>query len=253
MSGPDRAAELAHTIPTSPYDALRKPPRVRVEVVRELSRSGAGFLQLREAELQNHHEDGRVSAPYRYFLVERPLLDAVAIVLFRRRAAGVEVVLRSQLRPPLSFRHAYAVPLAAEGTGAVQWEIPAGLVEPGEAGPAGLFERASAETAEEVGIALPPARFAQLGEPSSLSPGLIAEKLFFVFAEVRDDDRRCTATGDGHPVEEGSRSLFVSLADALRAIDDGLVHDVKTEIGLRRLRAHVLGDEAARERSEAAG
>ena len=229
--------EQARSIPTSPYDALRSPPAVRIALLRDISRSGVGFLRLREAELQNHHGDGHVSAPYRYFLVERPLLDAVAIVLYRRRPHGVELVLRSQLRPPLSFRAEYEVPLAADGTGAVQWEIPAGLIEAGEQGTLGLFARASAEAREEVGLVLPPERFSLLGPPSSLSPGLIAEKLHFVAVEVRDDDARCEITGDGHPVEEGSVSLFVSLSDALRAIDEGLVHDVKTEIGVRRLRA----------------
>ena len=227
--------EHARTIPSSPYDALRSPPVVRVALVRDISRSGAGFLRLRETELQNHHADGRVSAPYRYFMVERPLLDAVAIVLYRRRPHGLELVLRSQLRPPLSFREEYDVPLPALGTGAVQWEIPAGLVEAGEHGTAGLFKRASAEAREEVGLVLPPERFALLGRPTSLSPGLLAEKLHFVGVEVHDDDLRCPITGDGHPVEEGSLSLFVSLKDALRAIDEGLVHDVKTELGVHRL------------------
>lgn len=208
---------------------------VEVELIREVSRSSAGFLEVRELELRNHYADGVRSAPYRYFVVERAYLDAVAIVLYRRRGARAELVLRSQLRPPLAFRRDYEVPLPALGTGAVQWEIPAGLVEAGERGTAGLFARASAEALEEAGLALPAARFELLGPPTSLSPGLIAEKLHFVCAEVMPDDPQVAPGGDGHAVEERSVSMFVTLEDALAAIEDDLVHDIKTEVGIRRL------------------
>lgn len=194
----------------------------------------AGFLQLREVELQNHYR-GEISAPYRYFMVERSRLDAVAVVLFREHSGELELVLRSQLRPPLCFRPEYEVPLVALGTGAVQWEIPAGLVESGEQGLAGLFARASAEAREEVGVLLPPERFRTLGSASSLSPGLIAEKLHFVCAEILDTDEWELAEGDGHAVEQHSTSLFVPLSTALAAIEQGVVHDVKTEVGIHRL------------------
>lgn len=217
--------------------ALPAPPVVEIELLRELSRPREGFLGIREVELRNRYEDGATSAPYRYFMVDRERLDAVAIVLFRRSAGGLELVLRSQLRPPLHFRGDYDVPLEARGTGAVQWEIPAGLMEPGERGTEGLFVRASAEAREEVGLDVAPSRFALLGPPVSLSPGLIGEKLHFVAAELRDDDARHAPSGDGHAVEEGSRSLLVSLPRALEAIDQGRVHDIKTELGIRRLAA----------------
>jgi ADP-ribose pyrophosphatase len=220
--------------------ALGHPPVIHVDVLRDhLEEQGgapAGFLWVRQLTLQNRHADGHVSQPYAYSLVERRLLDAVVITLFRRTPEGtVEVVLRSQLRPPMAFRARYDVPLLALGTGAVQWEVPAGLLEAGERGEAGLFQRASAEALEEVGYTLAPERFSLLGPPASLSPGLMAEKLHFAHAELRDDDLRSPATGDGHAVEEGSVSVFVRLADALQAVDTGLVHDVKTEIALRRL------------------
>ncbi len=191
--------------------------------------------------LQNQYVDGRLSAPYDYFMAERSLLDAVAIVLYRRLQSGsVELVLRSQLRPPLAFRDRFDVPLLAAGTGAVQWEVPAGLVEHGERGEAGLFKRASAEALEEVGYDLAPERFSMLGSPSSLSPGLIAEKLHFVCAELAADEPCGMAAGDGHAVEEGSVSVFVELKDALSALAAGLIHDVKTEVALYRL-AQLVG------------
>jgi ADP-ribose pyrophosphatase len=220
---------------------IEAPPSIQVEVLHDHPGPKAGFLWIRHLTLQNRYADGRTSAPYEYFLVERTLLDAVTIVLYRRTdVGGIEVVLRSQLRPPLAFRAHYDVPLPAEGTGAVQWEIPAGLVEPGERGDEGLFRRASAEALEEVGLEIAPERFSLLGHAASLSPGLIAEKLHFVCAEIRADEQPGEASGDGHAVEEGSVSLFIPLERALEAVDAGLVHDVKTEVALHRL-ARLVG------------
>jgi ADP-ribose pyrophosphatase len=220
----------------SEREPLAEPPKIAIEVVTDRVAARGAFLSLRELELRNRYEDGTRSALYRYFMVERALLDAVCVVLYRRPGGEPEVLLRSQLRPPLWFRADYEVPLLAPGTGAVQWEVPAGLVEPGERGEAGLFARARAETLEEVGLELPLERFASLGPPTSLSPGLIAEKLHFVCAEVFDTDPHAQAAGDGHPVEEGALSRFVPLTDALLAIDAQRLHDVKTEVALFRLR-----------------
>ena len=105
----------------------------------------------------------------------------------------------------------------------------------GEHGDAGLFARAAAEAHEEVGYLLSPDRFSTLGPATSLSPGLIAEKLHFVQAEIRADDVLAGPEGDGHPVEDHARSLYVPLDAALRAVDEGMVHDVKTEVGICRL------------------
>ncbi|HEY6881864.1 MAG TPA: hypothetical protein VI299_27740 [Polyangiales bacterium] len=239
MSHSGLVEERAPIASCSLHEALPPPPRIEVEVLREVRRENTTFLTLRELSLRNRYPDGTESTPYLYSLTERVLLDAVALVLFRRRAEHVEIVLRSQLRPPLAFRSDYDVPLLALGTGAVQWEIPAGLVELGERGEAGLSGRAAAEALEEVGVRLAPARFKTLGPATSLSPGLIAEKLHYVCAEILDDDVWQPAAGDGHAVEEHSTSLFVPLPVALRALDEGTIHDVKTELGIARLVRHL--------------
>lgn len=248
MSKRAESAPHAGGQPLAPYRALASPPEVEVELLRDVARVGSGFLRVREAELQNRYGDGTHSEPYRYFMVERERLDAVALVLYRREPHGVSLLLRAQLRPPLAFRADYEVPLAAHGSGAVQWEIPAGLMEPGERGEAGLFARASAEALEETGFVLAPARFRLFGPPSSMSPGMIAEKLHFVCAELRHDDEQRAAAGDGHAVEERSACVLVSLDDALRALDEQLVHDIKTEVGIRRLHAFAQ-QEPLRERA----
>jgi ADP-ribose pyrophosphatase len=224
-------------------DTLPQPPAIEVKVRSDQRPDQRGFVWLRQVELQNRYADGSESAPYTYYFVERKQLDAVCLALWRRGEAGPEIILRSQLRPPLAFRAEYDVPLRAEGTGAVQWEVPAGLVEAGEHGESGLFARAAAEALEEVGVSLPRERFFMLGHATSLSPGLIAEKLHFVHAEILESDERSGPKGDGHPVEDHAESLFVRLPTALEAVASGLVHDIKTEIAIRRL-AELLAAEA---------
>jgi hypothetical protein len=72
---------------------------------------------------------------------------------------------------------------------------------------------------------------------------VIAEKIHFVIAEILDTDEWRVADGDGHELESHSLSVFVSLAAALAAVDSGLVHDLKTELGLRRV-ASTFGSRA---------
>lgn len=221
----------------SQHGPLTAPEGVELEVLQD-AREGASeaFLWVRRLQLVNRYPDGVKSAPYDYYMVERKRMDAVCVVLYRDGPEGAEILLRSQLRPPLHFRREYEVPLPAVGTGSVQWEVPAGLIEPGELGEAGIIARAQAETLEEVGLQLPASRYVLLGGPTSLSPGLLAEKLHFVCARVHDSDPKGEALGDGHAVEERSVSRFVPLAEALRALQAGLLHDVKTEVALSRLR-----------------
>lgn len=218
---------------------LGEPPSIEIEVVTSEVTRDEAFLRVRKLTLVNRHPNGTRSAPYRYFMVERDLLDAVCIVIFRRSAAEPEILLRTQLRPPLWFRNEYEVPLPAMGTGAVQWEVPAGLVERGERGEAGLLSRAQAETLEETGFDLPLSRFGLLGGATSLSPGLIAEKLHYVYAEVLATDEQGVARGDGHAVEEHSECRFVPLSQVREALRQGQLHDIKSEVALSRLRTHV--------------
>jgi len=61
------------------------------------------------------------------------------------------------------------------------------------------------------------------------------ELFHFVAAEVADQIPVPPA-GDGSPFEEGARLEWVGLDDALRRCATGEIEDMKTEIGLRRLR-----------------
>lgn len=202
-------------------------PDVEIDVVEDRSataRCDVGFLRLRRLTLRNRYADGARSETYAYDLVDRTALDAVAIVLVERLPAGVHVCLRSAIRPPLALR----------GERAVQWEVPAGLIEPGEEGEAGVRACAAREALEEVGAALAPEAFELLGGPVTLSPGVLAERLHFAVADV-DPAAFGAPTEDGTPVEERARVRFLPLAEALAACGSGVVSDIKTELAIRRL------------------
>jgi ADP-ribose pyrophosphatase len=68
------------------------------------------------------------------------------------------------------------------------------------------------------------------------SPGMCAEQFHFVCAEVPGDAPVVTPSGDGSPFEEGARLEWVPLDEALRRCASGEIQDLKTEVGLRRLR-----------------
>ncbi|MEZ4326262.1 MAG: NUDIX hydrolase [Polyangiales bacterium] len=213
-------------------------PSISIEVVDDQSataRCDQGFLKLRRLRLKNRYQDGTESAPYPYDVVDRAALDAVVMLLHRTGPDGVEVCIRSSLRPPLGVRTR-----TETQTVSVLWEVPAGLIEPEEAAGVsvdgvlpGVRSCAARETLEETGYVVPEERFEPLGRMTYLSPGVLAERLHYVVASLDG----CTVgdpTLDGSPVEEGSTLLFVSLADAIAAVDRGDIQDAKTEVALRR-------------------
>ncbi len=216
-------------------DTLDGLPSVEIEIVDDRTsnaRCDEGFLTLRRLVLQNRWVDA-TSEPYRYDVVEREALDAVAIVLEANGPRGPVICLRSALRPPMAFRKGYAVPLHGDDA-AVRWEVPAGLVEPDEKGAEGVARCAARETLEEVGLELDPREFSVLGPSAPLSPGVLGESIHFMHALV-DPSRRGQPTEDGSPVEAHAVVRFVALSDALAATRDGRVADVKTEVAIRRL------------------
>jgi len=211
-------------------------PELDVQIERdESSPEDHGFLRLRRLVLRNHYPEAEQSRAYRYDVVERDALDAVAIVLVSREDWSLRVCLRSATRPPLLLRRDARLPLPADDALSL-WEVPAGLVEVGEHGEAGLRECASRETLEETGLTVAPDAFTRLGPPLFLSPGVLAEQVHFLVAEV-DPALAAAPTEDGSPVEERARVRFVTLAQAFQALDAGIVRDAKTEVALRRLAA----------------
>lgn len=216
---------------------LEEKPEVRIEVVedRSVPRSvDDGFLRLRRLTLKNHYADGTTSRDYRYDCVERDATDAVGIVLVDRTSGTPRICLRSSIRPPLARRATMTLPIPEHDTAPTLFEIPAGLVERTETGEDGLRRTCARETLEEVGLVVPPDAFRRLGRAFYLSSGVLPEKLHLFVADVDARDRGAPTTDDS-PVEEHARIEFVAIDEALRAIDDGRLEDVKTEVAIHRV------------------
>lgn len=203
-------------------------PRVTGFEVTSDERAGeGGFLRLRRMRMRLLLSDGSRTAEGGWDYVERPMgLDAVVLALFRRSDAGVEVLLRSGVRVPLQFGR----PERPEQT--LFAELVAGIVEPGD----DLRERAAAEALEEAGLRVAPASVDLLGPALYPTPGMCAELFHFVCSEVAPGAEPERPSGDGSPFEEGARVEWVPLAEALARCASGEISDMKTEIGLRRLR-----------------
>ena len=213
-------------------------PRVRVDVVADKTAGSTcdeGFLRLRRRTIQLTWEDGTKSREFPYDEAWRKAMDAVTIIAHYRGKQGERrVYLRSSVRPPLALRPKDTLAIAEHASDGVLWELPAGLVEEDERSEAGLRACAARELEEEVGITVPPERFAMLGIGQYPTPAVIGERIYFLHAEV-DPSKRAKPTEDGSPLEHLAAIADVSLDEALALVRAGKIEDMKTEIGLRRL------------------
>lgn len=207
-----------------------------LDVVEDFTATGRcdeGFLHVRRLRVRNVRDDGSKSDVYRVDVVDRPRLDAVAVLAWRRGETGQEFLTRQNLRPAAHFRHE-KVPNVPDGRSHLFCEeIVAGLLEENEKGEAGLRQRAAAELLEEAGYAVGPDAVVLLGPPFFVAPGIISEKIFLAAVEVTGL-AASLAEGDGSPLEEGGVLQWRSLASLETALADGTIQDAKTELSLRR-------------------
>lgn len=223
-------------------------PKVRtIEVIEDYSaraRVDEGFLRLKRLRARNRRTDGTASPEYKIDVIDRPTLDAVALVIWARTARGVEVLTRHQLRPAAFFRRGRTAAFPEPEYLLVE-EIVAGVLEPGELGLEALKHRASEEAREEAGLAIPPGDIHPLGGPFFPLPGIVSEKIHVLEAEVRrppgPDVLDAPHEGDGSPLEEGSHLQWRTLEEAVRACDAGVIEDSKSEIAFRRLERRLAG------------
>jgi ADP-ribose pyrophosphatase len=117
-------------------------------------------------------------------------------------------------------------------------ELVAGILEAEDIGEAGLRVRAAHEVAEEAGFTVEPSAVVVLGAGGYPSPGCLVEKLYFTAVEV-DPAVQQPLSGDGSPMEEGARTRWLPLDRAIDACVEGSLFDLKTELGLRRLRDYL--------------
>jgi len=218
---------------------MRHAPVIALEVVEDFSstaRCDEGFLQIRRLRCRNRRSDGTHSAIYRVDVVDRPKLDAVAVLIWRRGARGLEFLTRQNLRPAAYFR-AEKTPVLAESR---EWlfceEIVAGLIEPSDLGERAIRGRAVEEVHEEGGLRVEVDDVRHLGPPFFVAPGIISEKIFLTEVEVTG----LVATephGDGSPLEEGAVVTWRPLASLQAALAAGEIQDAKTELALGRFLA----------------
>jgi ADP-ribose pyrophosphatase len=209
-------------------------PLIRLELLDDLSpEQPAGYLSLVRRRYRAHYPDGVTSHPFVYDAVARRALDAVVIAAHFQESGVRCVYLRSAVRPPLLLRTAHPV---ADPSAAVLWELPAGLVDPGERDTLeGVRVAARRELGEELGFFLPAERLEPLGPSCFSSPGLVAERHIFFMVEVDPAEREKPAL-DGSPLERGGMIVALPLAEALELCRRGEIQDSKTELALGRLR-----------------
>jgi len=199
-------------------------PKVALEVAADRSDEREGFLTLKRYELSVASGADK-STSFRYDMITRRALDAAIMVAHhvddKRRVC---VYLRSAVRPPVALR-----PIAPQLPG-VLWELPAGLIEPGEAPEVG----AARELEEELGFSVSPDELKPLGPKAFPAPGFVGELHFYFHVRV-DPAARKEPRGDGSPLEADARIVSLPLEEALAACRAGEVPDAKTELALRRL------------------
>jgi ADP-ribose pyrophosphatase len=210
-----------------------------IEIIEDFSptaRCDEGFLRVRRLRCQNRRADGSASKVYRVDVVDRPRLDAVAVLVYRRGASGLEVLTRMNLRPAAFFRKGkdMAVP---DGRSYLRVEeIVAGLLELEDKGEEGLRHRAAEEVREEAGYEVSPGEIRLLGAGFFVAPGILSEKVFPAAVDVTGKQPR-TPEGDGSPLEEGTELHWHPIEALLAACRRGEVPDAKTEIAITRLLA----------------
>lgn len=218
-------------------ESRHESPVKAIEIVEDLSataRCDEGFLRLRRLRCQNLREDGGKSRIYRVDVVDRPFLDAVAVLVTRTESGGVEVLTRPNLRPAAYFRRGKDMAVLDGEVHLTVQEIVAGLLEPTDHGESGIRRRAAAEVREEAGFDVSPDEVRILGAPFFAAPGILSEKIFVTTVDVTGKSQ-ASPTGDGSPMEEkGAATRWWRIDEARRACARGELPDAKTEIAITR-------------------
>jgi ADP-ribose pyrophosphatase len=197
-------------------------PDIKLEPVSCIPSEPTGrFLGVRHHEFKAHFPSGKVSDPFPVDIVYRKKLDAVAIVAFYWQNQHCYIYLRSCLRPALMERD--------NSDGPVGWELPAGLIDPGET----PRQTAARECHEELGFEYDEEDFKSLGHYVHTSVGLTGERIHFFAVHVNPADQK-EPTLDGSVMEEGAIIETVELMEAIQMFWKGGLPDAKTEIALMR-------------------
>lgn len=216
-------------------------PVTDLDVVEDFTSTGRcdeGFLHVRRLRVRNLRADGSKSDVYRVDVVDRPRLDAVAVLVWRRGDSGPEFLTRQNLRPAAHFRREKVPNVPDERSHLFCEEIVAGLLETDDLGLEGVRHRATQEVFEEAGFRVTPQKVELLGPPFFVAPGIISEKIFLAAVEVTGL-QASAPEGDGSPLEEGGSTQWRTRGGLEAALADGSIQDAKTELAFRRFLARV--------------
>lgn len=205
-----------------------------------------GFLRVRRFRLRNRRSDGSRSDRFICDFLGRPKgPDAVVLVLYHQPASGAAVVLlREGLRPALALgRPAEELPVPDTRPYLRFMEVVAGIIEREDQGELGIRQRAAIEAFEEAGYRIDAQAVTFLGAGTFPSPGSMPEKFWLTAAHIADPAACEPPPGDGSPMEEGARTQWVRLDEAVQWCVEGRIEDCKTEIALRRLQARLREDD----------
>ena len=183
-SAGEGAREVAHDV--RPMHSRGMPEIAAIEIVEDYTdraRCDEGFLRLQRLRARNRRADGSASREYPIDVIDRPTLDAVAVCLYARTPAGVEILTRRGLRPAAYFRRGKVAALPEREYLLVE-ELVAGVLEPGEVGLDALRRRGADEVREEAGIEIAPEALTTLGGPFFPLPGIVSEKIHLLAGEV---------------------------------------------------------------------
>lgn len=214
-------------------------PVTDIEIIEDFTsraKCDEGFLRVRRLRCHNRRADGTASKVYRVDVVDRPRLDAVAVLVYRRGEGGLEVLTRMNLRPAAYFRRGKDMTVPDPSTYLRVEEIVAGLLEPSDKGEEGLRLRAAEEVREEAGFEVKPEEIQLLGAGFFLAPGILSEKVFPAAVDVTGKEHG-VPHGDGSPLEEGAHLQWRPIRELLALCRSGDVPDAKTEIAILRLLA----------------
>jgi len=214
-----------------------------LRILKKLSSSGPGFLTLQRFLARNLYQSGQVSRPYRFEVVHRRGLDAVAIIpfFFQTSHAGggrsrqrLMVVLKVGFRPGLHLRSKMRPPLRDRRRYNFVLEAVAGSLESADRGSRGIDIRARTELLEETGLRVRAGRLIRIGSGFFPSHGQSTEKVHLRAFEV-DPGPALPPTGDGSVNESDSGTLVMEAGRLLAACRKGTIEDPKLEIGVSRL------------------
>lgn len=212
-----------------------------LRLLEELPSSGPGFLTLRRYVARNLYTRGAPSAPYRFEVMHRRGIDAVAILpfFFLNRPGRLMVVIKIGFRPGLYLRSRLPLPSPDRKRYTFVREAVAGSLEPGDRGRRGIDRRARLELFEETGLRPLRGRVVRLGAGFFPSHGQSTEKVHLRAYEV-DPARAVDPPSDGSINELDSGTVAIEAGRILAMCHSGAIEDPKIEIGVTRL-SRLLG------------